>query len=31
MLKAYRYDKKRTDDLIFALTNIGPDTLASES
>ena len=27
MLNAYKYDKKRTDDLIFALTNIGPDTL----
>ena len=27
MLNAYGYNKKRTDDLIFALTNIGPDTL----
>lgn len=27
MLKAYRYDKKKTEDLVFALTNIGPDTL----
>lgn len=27
MLSAYKYDKKRIDDLVFALTNIGPDTL----
>lgn len=29
MLKAYRYDPKRINDLVFALTNIGPDTLQS--
>ena len=27
MLEAYKYDKKKTEDLVFALTNIGPDTL----
>ena len=27
MMKAYNYDKKKIDDLVFALTNIGPDTL----
>lgn len=30
MLKAYQYDSNRTDNLIFALTNIGPDTLEED-
>jgi hypothetical protein len=30
MLRAYNYDKDRTDRLIFALTNIGPDTLSQD-
>ena len=28
MLNEYGYNKQRTDDLVFALTNIGPDTLS---
>ena len=29
MLTAYRYSSKKIDDLVFAFTNIGPDTLES--
>jgi hypothetical protein len=30
MLTAYQYDADRTEKLIFALTNIGPDTITED-
>jgi hypothetical protein len=31
MLSTYHYDKDKADALIFALTNIGPDTLSEDT